>query len=256
MNLIGAVSGPTAVGKFEMIRVMNKEAPSVTFGLRLTLLSNADLEPWLRAKLGTLPASTERLQALKSDQNWVVYNSGPDTMEALDMRELIRLADEAGGPVILRVSPALGAKLSGVASPYRERIRTIFISPVAEKMVGDILINQGLGGVRSFLHRRTQGELLAEQVRDGGDINSPRVLAEIQKFARRAYWDMQLAPWFDYTLINRDGPANKNWEDPVSGDARQMVDDILAIVNGGAPRHCYKWPRDLLPEPEGMIDPT
>lgn len=256
MRILGAISGPTAVGKYAMMRVINRENPSVTFGLKLNLLSSAGLQPWHRGNKGTTPVSTEYLRSLKHDPNWVVYNNGVNTVEAIDLRELARLTEESGGPVILRVSPALGAKLSDVAPPYRERIRTIFISPVAEKHVRNILIDGTIDGVRAYLHRRTQHELLAEQVRDGGDVNSPRILSEVQKFSRRAYWDMLYAPWFHYTLINKDGPANRNWEDPVFGDARNMIDDILAIVNGNAPHNCYRWPRHLLPDPEGLNEPA
>jgi len=91
-------------------------------------------------------------------------------------------------------------------------------------------------------------KLLRRAQRQKG-LLSLKDLKNIERRAKSAYKEMQLAWHYDYVIPNHDGEDSENWDAfyyPI-GDAWKALHAFADILSGEETEYAEKWDRGLLP---------
>jgi guanylate kinase len=188
--------------------------------------------------------SRPAIEAFRGQDRYAVVEVRGD-LQALDVDELAAILGRGdaffeGNPFVacaLLAHPRLGqiAKLSCFLSPLsREEI-------LACRRRHDLALSELVADVmRRKLLRRTQRQRGTLGLKD---------LEEIERRARSAYRELQLARCFDQVIVNHDGEDSEQWDafpEPI-GDARRSVETFATLLRGDVASIAEKWDEELLP---------
>ncbi|HTO91693.1 MAG TPA: hypothetical protein VMJ70_11240 [Candidatus Sulfotelmatobacter sp.] len=238
------LTGPSCVGKTPLDHALGRLYPDLSARLaRLVLYNDRAPRPGEWDGIDYHFRPRVMIERLGSQPRYATLDVRGD-LQALDLDELTALLERGdaffeGNPFVaslMLTHPRLAPvpRLSCYLSPLsREEI-------LAFKARGE----PALADLVTDLMRR---KLLRRTTRHLGAL-SPRDLEIIERRAKSAYRELQLAWRFDHVIVNHDGEDSEHWDafpEPI-GDARRAVQAFAALLEGRTPAGVEKWDEGLL----------
>jgi guanylate kinase len=241
------LSGPSCVGKGPLHNTLKRFYPHLEQKLeKLILFTSRAPRPGEQDGVDYHFRSRREIEALHGQEGYIVLDVRGD-LQALDVENLRAVlsgekdAFFEGNPFVsteAKKSPLLSdvPMLSVFLSPL-SRDEILFLRDPARRVsLPDFVTDM----MRRKLLRRTQKQKSILSLKD---------LENIERRAKSAYREMQLAWHFDYVIPNHDGEDSENWDAfyyPI-GDARKALLAFAAILSGQETEYAEKWDRGLLP---------
>ncbi len=238
------IAGPSCVGKTPLHAALGRLYPELSQRLRRLVLYNSRApRPGEKEGLDYHFRPRAEIEALRERPKFTVMEVRGD-LQAVDEEELSRGLQESDA--LFEGNPFVGAALLDFAAQAGVPVRSVFISPLShEELQAFTTAGVSLPEVITEIMRR---KLLRRTVRQKG-VPSATDLEEVERRARSAYRELQLAPRFDYVLPNHDGEDSENWNAfslPV-GEARRTLLALVELLEGGTPAQAERWTPELVP---------
>jgi guanylate kinase len=248
MGCFVMLSGPSCVGKGPLHNALKRFYPQLERKLeKLVLFTSRAPRPGEQDGVDYHFRSRREIEALHGQEGYIVLDVRGD-LQALDVENLRAVlsgekdAFFEGNPFVsteAKKSPLLSdvPMLSVFLSPLA-RDEILFLRDPAKRVSLPDFVTDVM---RRKLLRRTQKQKSILSLKD---------LENIERRAKSAYREMQLAWHFDYVIPNHDGEDSENWDAfyyPI-GDARKALLAFAAILSGQETEYAEKLERDLLRE--------
>jgi guanylate kinase len=241
------LSGPSCVGKGPLHNALKRFYPHIERKLeKLVLFTSRAPRPGEQDGVDYHFRPRREIEALHGQEGYIVLNVRGD-LQALDvenLREVLSGEKDAffeGNPFVAR---------EAIKSPLLSDVPTlsVFLSPLSRDEILFLKNSAEHVSLPDFVTEVMRRKLLRRTQRQKG-LLSLRDLQNIERRAKSACKEMQLAWHFDYVIPNHDGEDSENWDAfyyPI-GDARKALLAFAAILSGQETEYAEKWDRGLLP---------
>jgi guanylate kinase len=241
------LSGPSCVGKGPLHDALKRFYPQLEQKLeKLVLFNSRAPRPGEQDGVDYHFRSRREIEALHGQEEYIVLNVRGD-LQALDvenLRELLSGEQDAffeGNPFV-----STQAKKSPLLSDVPTL--SVFLSPLSRDEILYLKNSAKQVSLPGFVTDVMRRKLLRRTQKQKG-ILSLKDLQNIERRAKSAYKEMQLAWHFDHVIPNHDGEDSENWDAfyyPI-GDARKALLAFAAILSGEEAEYAEKWDQGLLP---------
>ncbi len=245
------LSGPSCVGKSPLHKALARHFPALAARLKkLVLYTSRPPRPGEVEGVDYYFRPQAVIEAFRGEAGFLVLDVRGD-VQALELQQVREVAETAlpffeGNPFVAKAllqAEALAdfPKLSVFLSPLGlDELRALLKEPQVDlpELVTELM--------RRKLLRRLQKRKPWPSLAD---------LETIERRAKSAWQEMQLAPLFDYVLCNHDGEDSDNWEAfyfPL-GEARKTLLNFAALLEDEVPPYpetVEHWPPDFLAQNE------
>jgi guanylate kinase len=247
MSRFVILSGPSCVGKGPLHNALKRFYPQLEQKLeKLVLFTSRAPRPGEQDSVDYHFRPRREIEALHSREGYIVLNVRGD-LQALDvenLKEMLKGEKDAffeGNPFV-----ATEATKSPLLSDVP--ILSVFLSPLSRDEILFLKNSAKRASLPDFVTDVMRHKLLRRTQKQKG-LLSLKDLKNIERRAKSAYREMQLAWHFDYIIPNHDGEDSENWDAfyyPI-GDARRALLAFAAILSGEETEYAEKWDRGLLP---------
>lgn len=241
------LSGPSCVGKGPLHNALKRFYPDLEQKLeKLVLFNSRSPRPGEQDGVDYHFRPRREIEALHGREGYIVLNVRGD-LQALDVKSLKEtLSGEKdaffeGNPFV-STEAAKSPLLSGVPT------LGVFLSPLSRDEIRFLKNSARQVSLADFVTDMMRRKLLRRAQKQKG-LLSLRDLQNIERRAKSAYKEMQLAWHFDYVIPNHDGEDSENWDAfyyPI-GDARKALLAFAAILSGQGTDYAERWDQGLLP---------
>lgn len=240
------LSGPSCVGKGPLCQALQTLYPQMANELhKLVLYNSRNPRPGESEGVDYYFRSREEMERLGKKARFVLLDVRGD-LQGVDLDELSSIISH-GEDIFFEGNPFIPQALRELPELTQVPMLRVFLSPMSRseilwyKQQGVNLDEMVTDVQRRKLLRRTQ--------KQKGILSLPD-LENIEKRAKSAFLELQLAWQFDWVIPNHDGEDSENWNAfyyPV-GDALKAVQCFAALLQGDHNSHAERWERSLWPE--------
>lgn len=244
-NRLVLLCGPSGVGKSPLHKALKRFYPRLEERLgKLVLFTSRPPRPGEEEGVDYYFRTREEIETFRTRPGFLVLDVRGD-LQALEIDQIDNILNNGRSP-FFEGNPFVGAKL--ITSPALHELPklAVFLSPLSQEEIvflkaQDISLPEFVAEVmRRKLLRRTKAQK---------GILSRADLETVERRARSAYAELQLAWMFDYVIPNHDGEDSDSWEQfyfPL-GDARRALLLFSALLSGEEPPGVEKWEQHLVP---------
>lgn len=241
------LSGPSCVGKGPLHNALKRFYPDIERKLeKLILFNSRPPRPGEQDGVDYHFRSRQEIESLRDQERYIVLDVRGD-LQALDVENLREILDGEkdaffeGNPFV---------PLEALKSPLLSDVPklSVFLSPLSRDEIHFLRDPARRVSLPDFVTDMMRRKLLRRTQKQKG-LLSQKDLENIERRARSAYREMQLAWHFDYVIPNHDGEDSENWDAfyyPI-GDARKALLAFAAILSGQETEYAEKWEQGLLP---------
>ncbi|MEQ8175864.1 MAG: hypothetical protein ABRQ26_12430 [Syntrophomonadaceae bacterium] len=239
------LSGPSCVGKGPLCQALETLYPQMANKLRkLVLYNSRKPRPGEQEGVDYYFRSRTEMEGLGQKERFVLLNVRGD-LQGVDLDELSSVIGQ-GQDIFFEGNPFVPRALWELPDLKQIPILKVFLSPLSRseivwyKQLGVNLEEMVIDIQRRKLLRRTQ--------KQKGILSLPD-LEDIEKRARSAPVELQLAWQFNWVIPNHDGEDSENWNAfyyPV-GDALKAVQCFADLLQGGQSAYAENWEKGLWP---------
>jgi guanylate kinase len=241
------LSGPSCVGKGPLHNALKRFYPHLERKLeKLILFTSRAPRPGEQDGVDYHFRPRREIEALHGQEGYTVLNVRGD-LQALDVENLKQVLS-GEKDAFFEGNPFVSTEAT--KSPLLSDIPTlsVFLSPLSKDEIRFLKDPDKRVSLPDFVTDMMRRKLLRRAQRQKG-LLSLKDLQDIEKRAKSAYKEMQLAWHFDYVIPNHDGEDSENWDAfyyPI-GDAWKALHAFAAILSDEETEYAEKWDRGLLP---------
>lgn len=241
-----ALSGPSCVGKSPLRRALQKFYPQLAQRLKqIVRYTSRAPRPGEKEGVDYYFRPREEVMALADKEDYLVIEARGD-VQALNIRTIEEFIEQGFIP-FLEGNPLLVVKVW-----EHPRLCTlprwgVFLSPLSREEIIFLKNQEPRVVLADFIAEVMRRKLLRRTQRQKS-ILSLQDFEEIERRAKSAYYEMQLAWKFDWVLPNHDGEDSDNWEQfyyPL-GEARRTLLTFVSLLEGKEVSDAEKWEKSLL----------
>lgn len=169
------------------------------------------------------------LEKMQQDPRYVCMDVRGD-FQVLDIEELKE--NLQASPVLFEGNPFIAKVLQ--TDPRLKSIpkRSVFMSPVSLEEIGEMNALPEEDTTQDIITRIMRGKLERRTIRQKGELRESDH-ATIKRRSESAWKEIQMAPMFDFVVVNHDGEDSDNWFLPVLlGEARTATAAVHAGLTG------------------------
>jgi guanylate kinase len=247
MSRLVILSGPSCVGKGPLHNALKRFYPHLEQKLeKLVLFTSRSPRPGEQDGLDYHFRPRREIESLYSQEEYIVLNVRGD-LQALDVENLEQVLS-GEKDAFFEGNPFVSTEAT--KSPLLSDVPTlsVFLSPLSKDEIRFLKDPAKRVSLPDFVTEMMRRKLLRRAQRQEG-LLSLKDLQNIERRAKSAYKEMQLAWHFDYVIPNHDGEDSENWDAfyyPI-GDALKALHAFAAILSGEETEYAEKWDRGLLP---------
>lgn len=239
------LSGPSGVGKGPLCQALLTFYPELVQNLhKLVLYNSRKPRPGEIEGIDYYFRSREEMKTLANNEHFKLLDIRGD-LQGLDLDELLAILNE-GKDILFEGNPYIPQIIWSLPDLTGIKIINIFLSPLSKDEI--IWFKSQSGDLYDMLVDIMRRKLLRRTHKQKGILSLPD-LENIEKRARSATLEMQLAWQFDWIIPNHDGEDSDNWNSfyyPV-GDALRTLHTFAAILRGDEALGAELWENDLWP---------